>query len=32
MFLAIHNLLCALLFGGALPDWLGFLHKLFGWG
>jgi hypothetical protein len=26
----LHNLLCALIWGGTPPDWLLYLHQLFG--
>jgi len=32
MFLWLHNLICALFFGGNAPDWLIWLHQFFGLG
>jgi hypothetical protein len=31
-FLALHKLLCCLLFGGTAPAWLLKLHQILGWG
>jgi hypothetical protein len=30
-FLAVHNLLCGLIWGGNAPEWLSRLHERFGW-